>query len=147
MYMYMYIRSSTLKSLGESSFSVQNVYKKGKSLDDMNALSEYIKKNFPSSVDVINNTGNMSINVDIMKKKSTILKSYENNLRNWLKMTQNGVARTSKPELRLRDGLMSLNYMIAEESLQAFDEVHICIWTYMVVCMYLWIDGWMYIYI
>lgn len=101
----------------------------------MKALSEYIKKNFPSSFDVINNTGNVSMNIDIMNKNSTILKSYKNNLRNWLKMTQNGLARMSKPELRLRDGLMSLNYLIAVESLQAFDEVHICIYIWMYVFM------------
>jgi len=110
---------------GESSMTVQNIFKKGmasKARDDMTALSDFIKQKFQTNVDIINKAGNESMKVYVTDKDSTVLINYKNDFKNWLEMTQNGLARISEPDLRLRDGLMSLNYMIAEESLRAFDE-------------------------
>jgi hypothetical protein len=127
--------------------TVQNVFKKGmssKTRDAMNALSEFIKQKFQTTVDVIDSTGNNDTKVDITNKNRTVLISYKNDFKNWLEMTQNGLARISKPDLRLRDGLMSLNYMIAEESLQAFDEVDIYIYLNIPIHMYVYIDIYLY---
>ena len=44
-------------------------------------------------------------------------------LKSWLKMTREGSARTATPELKLNDALMSLNYLINEESFQVYNQV------------------------
>ena len=44
-------------------------------------------------------------------------------LRRWLLMTRQGLGRVAAPEKRLQDALISFNYMISEESFQAFNEV------------------------
>ena len=44
-------------------------------------------------------------------------------MKKWLLMTRQGLGRVAIPEKRLQDALISLNYMISEESFQAFNEV------------------------
>lgn len=52
-----------------------------------------------------------------------VTRSSDEELKKYVLMTRNGAAVCATPQEKLRDALMSLNFLVVEESFQAFNEV------------------------
>ena len=100
---------------------------------DPKNVREYIRKFHPSPLQsqlASNESGiDQKKNIDNHLKKNDKKNNGRDEinenpeLKKWLLMTRQGLGRVAIPEKRLQDALISLNYMISEESFQAFNEV------------------------
>ena len=97
---------------------------------DPKNIRDYIRKFHPAPSQLASlfggeNLGDQKVNNNNIVDNSRDRDHENPELKKWLLMTRQGAARFSLPDERLRDALMSLNYMIVEESFQAFNEVFI----------------------
>ena len=100
---------------------------------DPKNVREYIRKFHPSPLQsqlASNESGiDQKKNIDNHLKKNDKKNNGRDEinenpeLKKWLLMTRQGLGRVAIPVKRLQDALISLNYMISEESFQAFNEV------------------------
>ena len=105
---------------------------------DPKNIREYIRKFHPSPIQSqlkSNESGIVEKKYNISYVDNRINKNDKKNngrdeinenpeLKRWLLMTRQGLGRVAAPEKRLQDALISFNYMISEESFQAFNEVY-----------------------